>query len=60
MTSEPLQAMHTVEDVAMKLRTTKWTITRWLRQGRMPGVKLAGEWRVRGSDLERIMAEGLR
>jgi hypothetical protein len=26
----------------------------------MPAVKLAGEWRIRASDLERIMSEGFR
>lgn len=60
MTRDSLPAMQTVEDVARALSTTKTTVSPWLREGRLPGVKLGGEWRVRRSDLERAMAEGIK
>lgn len=60
MNRDPLPEMRTVEDVAKALSTTKTTVSRWLREGRLPGVKLGGEWRVRRSDLERVMSEGIK
>ncbi|ADL08282.1 MEDS domain-containing protein [Thermosediminibacter oceani] len=37
----------TVEEVSKILRTTPNTIYRWLRAGKLPGVKLGKEWRIR-------------
>ncbi|TYP58549.1 MEDS domain-containing protein [Thermosediminibacter litoriperuensis] len=41
----------TVEEVAKILRTTTNTIYRWLRAGKLPGIKLGKEWRIRKETL---------
>ncbi|MDQ7097103.1 MEDS domain-containing protein [Desulfosporosinus sp. PR] len=47
----------TVEEVAVFLRTTPNTIYRWLRSGKLPGVKLGKEWRIRKEVLDAKLAE---
>lgn len=47
----------TVEEVAEFLRTTPTTIYRWLRTGKLPGVKLGKEWRIRKEVLDSKLAE---
>ena len=47
----------TVEEVAAFLRTTPNTIYRWLRAGKLPGVKLGKEWRIRQETLDSKLAE---
>ena len=47
----------TVEEVADFLRTTPNTIYRWLRAGKLPGVKLGKEWRIRQEVLDSRLAE---
>jgi excisionase family DNA binding protein len=50
----------TVEQVAAKLQTTPTTIRRWLRAGKLRGVRLGGTrlgWRIRQSEIDRFMAE---
>lgn len=46
-----------VDEVAKILKVDPEVIRRWLRSGKLPGVKLAGdEWRVRHSDLDIFVA----
>lgn len=47
----------TVEEVAEILRTTPNTIYRWLRAGKLPGVKLGKEWRIRKESLVSKLTE---
>ncbi len=47
----------TVEEVADYLRTTTNTIYRWLRSGKLPGVKFGKEWRIRREVLESKLIE---
>ncbi|MHB8131633.1 MAG: helix-turn-helix domain-containing protein, partial [Mobilitalea sp.] len=47
----------TVEEVAEFLRTTPTTIYRWLRSGKLPGVKLGKEWRIRKEVLDSKLVE---
>jgi excisionase family DNA binding protein len=43
----------TPEHVAERLRVSRITVVRWLRQGRIPGRKLGEKiWRVRPEDLQ--------
>ncbi len=53
----------TVAEVAELLRLNPETVRRWLRQGRLPGTSLGsdrGGWRVRESDVQRLLAAGER
>lgn len=43
------------EEVAEKLAVSPVTIRYWLREGRIKGIKLHGLWRVKQSDLDKIM-----
>lgn len=47
----------TVDEVADILRTTPNTIYRWLRAGKLPGVKIGKEWRIRRETLELKLSE---
>jgi len=42
----------TPEEVALILRIDKETVYRNLRQGRLPGAKVGGQWRTRRADLD--------
>ncbi len=45
-----------VEEVAKVLRLSEDTVTRLLRQGRIPGYKIEGTWRIDRSDLQTYLA----
>ncbi len=47
----------TVPEVAERLRMSEWTLRRWLREGRLKGVRLPGKlgWRVRESEAEAFL-----
>ncbi len=50
----------TLEEAAGLLKVPVGTIRRWLREGRIPVVKLGGQktgWRVLRSDLDRFVRE---
>ncbi|MFZ5641847.1 MAG: MEDS domain-containing protein [Bacillota bacterium] len=47
----------TVDEVADILRTTPNTIYRWLRAGKLPGVKIGKEWRIRKETLASKLTE---
>lgn len=47
----------TVTEVADKLRTTPNTIYRWLRAGKLPGVKIGKEWRIKSGVLEAKLSD---
>ena len=51
----------TVSEVALRLRTTEETVRRWLRTGRIAGVRIGGTrlgWRVPSSEIRRLLIEG--
>jgi excisionase family DNA binding protein len=50
--------MLTVEDVASLLKFSPRRIRDFIRDDRIPAVKCGGSWRIRQSDLERIIADG--
>jgi excisionase family DNA binding protein len=41
-------------EVAEQLYVSLVTVKKWLREGRLKGVKVAGMWRVYESDLEQM------
>ncbi len=45
----------TVEEAAAYLRVTPPTVYRLLRAGKLPGVKVGRQWRVRLADLEALL-----
>ena len=47
----------TVDEVAEILRTTPNTIYRWLRAGKLPGVKIGKEWRIKKETLAAKLTE---
>ncbi|MGH8066992.1 MAG: helix-turn-helix domain-containing protein [Candidatus Entotheonellia bacterium] len=46
------ERLFSVEDTAERLGMSKWTITDWIKAGRLKGTKIGKFWRVRESDLE--------
>ena len=50
--------MLTVDDVASTLNFTPGRIREFIREDRIPAVKCGGSWRIKRSELERIMNEG--
>ncbi len=49
--------LYTVDEVAEILRTTSNTIYRWLRSGKLPGVKIGKEWRIKKIALNSTLTE---
>jgi excisionase family DNA binding protein len=46
------ERLFTPQDVAERLGMSKYTITEWLKTGRLKGVKIGKYWRVKASDLQ--------
>ena len=47
----------TPKEVAEKLRVSEQTVLRWLRNGKLKGVKVGKLWRVREEDLQELIKE---
>ena len=45
----------TPQETADRLRISMKTVTNWLREGRLPGVKVGPFWRIREDRLERFI-----
>ena len=43
----------TIEEAARYLKVTPYTIRRYLREKKLPGIKLGGQWRIRSDALEK-------
>lgn len=52
------ETMLTVEDVAAALNFTPGRIREFIREERIPAVRCGGAWRIKRSELERLMNEG--
>lgn len=47
------------DEVAGELRVDRETVLRWLRDGKMRGIKLpGGDWRVSRAEVDRILMTG--
>ncbi len=44
------------EEVAARFGVSLWTVLRWLREKRVPAVKVNGRWRVPEDELEKAVA----
>ena len=47
----------TVAEAAAYLRTSVKSVRDWLREGKLPGVKLGTFWRLRKSELDKLLAQ---
>ena len=48
----------TLEEAARRLHTSKFSIRRWIREGKLPGIRIGQEWRVDPADLEEFIRQG--
>ena len=60
MASADGEQLLTVQEVAAKLKLNPETVRRWLREGRLRGVKFGrrGGYRVSEAEVQRLLAEG--
>lgn len=49
----------TPEEAAERLNVSPLTIRKWLRSGRLRGVKVSVLWRIREQDLEKFIKENI-
>ena len=54
MTSNNVDEILTPEEVATMLKVNTRTIYRWLTNGTLKGVKIAGSWRIKRSDFNTL------
>jgi excisionase family DNA binding protein len=47
-----MEPLLTLEEAAALVKVTPRTVRDWIRRGKLPGVKLQKQWRVRTQDLE--------
>ena len=55
------ERLYTVQEVAGRLKTTPETVRRWLRSGRLRGIRLGGTklgYRIAETDLQRFLDRG--
>ncbi len=45
----------TVEETAKYLKMSPQVIRRWLREKKLPGVKIGKEWRIDKADIDALM-----
>ena len=50
-----MEDLLTVEEVAQRLRVSKDTVWRWIRNKELTGVRVAGSWRIYQSDLKKFI-----
>jgi len=48
----------TLEEAAQRLKTSKYSVRRWIDEGKLVGTKIGGEWRVDPDDLEEFIRKG--
>lgn len=51
--------MLTISEVAKELKLSEMTIFRYLKSGKIKGVKIGKNWRVKQEEVERIKEEGV-
>ncbi len=59
-TTETGRELLTCEEAAAYLRVHPRTVGRLLKEGRLPGVKVGRQWRLRRADLDAHLSGGAR
>jgi len=57
--ADPDGAMLTLEEVAAYLKAGKQTVYRLAQEGKIPGSKLGGSWRLRRAELDQWIAASI-
>ena len=55
-----LWEVNTPEQVAEYLQVESRTVREWLRSGKLQGLKIGKEWRIRAVDLESFIQDGIQ
>lgn len=55
---ETQERLLTPAEIVTRLSVSLVTVGRWLREGKLKGVKAGRQWRVRESDLEAFLTRG--
>ncbi len=55
-----LDEILTIQEVADYLKVSRSTVWRWCQQGNLAAFKAGRGWRVRRTEVERMMNEGIR
>lgn len=50
--------LYTIEQAAEYLIVPKQTVSKWLREGRIKGIKIGGLWRISEEALEEFLNSG--
>jgi excisionase family DNA binding protein len=53
------QELLTIEEAADYLKVTPFTVRRYLREGKLPGLKVGGQWRIGRDDLTDKLRAGV-
>lgn len=53
------ERMYTVEEVAEYLHVSPQVLGRWIREGRVRGLKMGRNWRIPPDEYARILREGV-
>ena len=54
----PKSPLLTLEEAADRLRTSTWTVRRWIREGKLVGTRIGNQLRVDSDDLEEFIRKG--
>ena len=57
---ETQERLLTPAEIVTRLSVSLVTVGRWLREGKLKGVKAGRQWRVRESELEAFLKGGVR
>jgi len=51
--------MLTVNEVAQRLKGSRWSVYRWIKSGKLTALKLNGGYRIRQEDLDVFIAKAV-
>jgi len=54
------ETIYSAEKLARFLGVTKATIREWCKQGKLPGFKIGKEWKVRTTDLQKLIGQKVK
>lgn len=59
-TGQPKDELHGLDKVAERFDVSIWTIRKWCQEGRLSSIRLGARRLIRESEVQRVIAEGLR